>query len=132
MTAINKQFDPFAQADQKAVEVDIWMQQGRALLEQMAWILRKQRDEIDQLRAERDDVEIYTEQEAAAMLRVGNGAKAFETLADLRSRLRLPHVKIGKSVRYTKNHIREICQLLEINSRSKQSAVSGKQLRRAA
>lgn len=131
MSTPNKQFDPFAQAEQKAVEVDIWMQQGRALLEQMAWILRKQRDEIDQLRAERDDVEIYTEQEAATMLRVGSGTKAFETLADLRSRLRLPHVKIGKSVRYTKNHIREICQMLEINSKTRQKAVGG-QLRKAA
>lgn len=111
MSNLNKQFDPFTQAEQRAVELDLWIQEGRALLDRTSWILQKMQDENERLRAERDELEIYTEAEAAALLRVSDW-----TLGDLRRRHNFEHIANGK-ICYTRKQLLAIVEALKVGSK---------------
>lgn len=62
------------------------------------------------LRAEREALQVFTEAEAAELLRVTP-----LTLSGMRKTHRLPHVSTGKAVLYTARHIRQILDHFEVN-----------------
>lgn len=53
-------------------------------------------------------LQVYTEQEAADVLKVG-----YSTLRRHRTELNLPHFRLAEHVRYTQEHLVRIAQILE-------------------
>jgi excisionase family DNA binding protein len=74
--------------------------------------------EAQELRAaaERFNLEVFTEKEAAERLRVSD-----DTMARLRVRLGLPHFRVGSQYRYTSAHLVEIIGILEKRKDAKQA-----------
>lgn len=64
----------------------------------------------ERLRAERRDLQFYTEQQAAEILHLHNG----RSLADRRLRDQLPYIKLGGTVLYTREHIEAIGKRYEL------------------
>lgn len=77
---------------------------------EMRAALHEADEEARRLRAEAEhfNLEIFTEPEAAARLRMSE-----DTLSRLRKRKRLPHFREGMLVRYTSAHLVKIVELLE-------------------
>jgi excisionase family DNA binding protein len=67
-------------------------------------------EETRRARAEDDkfNIEIFTEEEAAGLLKV-----SADTLARLRTSHHLPYLRVGVQIRYTHRHLIEIAGLLE-------------------
>ena len=116
-----KQFEPDAQMDNAIGELVSALNDAAGAIERLSRLKSVLSIEIEQRRAERDALEIYTEEEAAMLLRLDSTSptRAKKHLADLRRRLSLPHVSFGNKPRYTKRHLMEICSILEINSKAK-------------
>lgn len=83
-------------------------------LARLEWLRLKTQEEFAALRAEAARLELYTEAEAAKILKVSERA-----LADLRRAHRLPHCSFGKKPRYTREQLKEICRVLESRPRGK-------------
>jgi uncharacterized protein YigA (DUF484 family) len=75
-------------------------------------------DENRRLRQEalRVNLVIYTEKEAADVLKVSEG-----TLRRKRTSLNLPHMRVGSMVRYSNLHLIEIVELLSRREESRQA-----------
>lgn len=125
---MDKQFDPHIAFDQILTEVELQMQIVSASLGRLGWLRGKIADEVRSLREAAGAVETLTEPQAAEIFHVTPGQ-----FAELRRRHRLPHCKLGNVVRYTRQQMAEIADMLAINSRSggRRPAV-GSQLKRAA
>lgn len=128
------QFDPFVQVEQAESEVDIAKTALDAALRRYEWVIGKCRAEIETLRAERDAVELYSEEEFAKLLGVYDekATRPVQYLATLRKQYNLPHRKIGQHTIYTREDVAECLEIFAIRGKGKQLAVSGKQLKRAA
>lgn len=114
MLTTAKQFEPESRLTETIRELDKTFREAGAILGRMEWLRLNLVREIEQLRAERDMLEIYTEAEAAALIRI-----EVKHLADLRRRLDLPHCSFGNKPRYTKGQLVEICSILEIRSKGR-------------
>ncbi len=66
------------------------------------------------MQAAADALEIYTEAEAAAILKLETSH-----LGKMRRNLELPHCSFGNKPRYTKQNLIRITEILEINSKNK-------------
>ena len=127
----SKSFDPAEQIDGVCDEIDKAMIVAEDAARRVRWLKDQLCSEIEQIRNRRDQLEIYDEAAAAAILTI-----ELQHLADLRRRLDLPHINFGNRIRYTKRHLSEIVLLLEIRGRKvegkKQRAEVSRQLQKAA
>jgi hypothetical protein len=112
MPKINKQFEPAEQFEQLFVEIGEQMRQLNAAFERLEWLRSKAIAEFRAVRDAADKLEVFTEAEAAAVLKVTERA-----LADLRRQHELPHSLFGIQPRYTRQHLKEICRILESRPR---------------
>lgn len=77
---------------------------------QLRYQLTRAEEENDRLRREAESAAlvIYTEEEAAGLLRM-----SLDTLQRLRKKKRLPHLRSGMLVRYSAPHLKRIVEILE-------------------
>lgn len=106
--------DPMAALRARALELEA---QAVNLFAAMRATVNQAEEEVRETRAraERFNLEVFTEQEAAARLGV-----SADTLAGLREKLKLPHLRVGVQIRYTNQHLFEITEKLERNGEQKQ------------
>jgi hypothetical protein len=114
MSKTAPQFDPAEQADSVIDGMFGDIDRVIADLNRLRRHAENMRAEIEQLRDERDQLEIYTEEQVAAILQVNA-----KTLGDHRRAHKLPHIKIGDKVRYTKQQAAEIIQMFSVGHRSR-------------
>ena len=112
-----KQFEPQQQITVAFDELQKAMSDARAAIDRVDWLKDRLIQEFEAIKDAQDDLEIYTEEEAAKMLRIERNH-----LADMRRRLDLPHCSFGNRPRYTKVQLLEICKSLAINSKGKLTA----------
>ena len=93
------------------------MTDARAAIDRVNWLKDRLLDEYKKIRESEDQLDIYTEEEAAQMLKIER-----THLADMRRRMDLPHCSFGNRPRYTREQLREICSMLEIGSGRGRSA----------
>lgn len=113
MSRTAPQFNPQTQFDQALNEIDQAIQTARQAVDRLQWLKSKIAEDFDAMQRRADEIEIYTEAEAAAMFQIKP-----PHLADLRRRLDLPHVVLGSVIRYTKPQIAAIGEILSIGGRS--------------
>jgi hypothetical protein len=109
-----EQFEPQRQIVGAFDELQKAMTDARAALDRVNWLKDCLVNEFETFREAQELLDIYTEEEAAQMLKIEKNH-----LADMRRRLDLPHCSFGNRPRYTKQQLREICEMLEINSKGK-------------
>jgi hypothetical protein len=112
-----KQFEPQQQIVIAFDELQKAMSDARAAIDRVDWLKDRLIQEFEAIKGAQEVLEIYTEEEAARMLRIEK-----THLADMRRRLDLPHCSFGNRPRYTKVQLLEICETLELNSRGKVAA----------
>ncbi|MEO7672982.1 MAG: hypothetical protein ABIU09_02765 [Pyrinomonadaceae bacterium] len=110
----SSQFEPQNQIVVACDELQKAMIEAQAAISRVNWLKDRLLSEFESVRAAQDSLEIHTEAEAAAMLKI-----EVKHLADLRRRYDLPHCSFGNKPRYTKEQLRVICSILEINSKGK-------------
>lgn len=101
--------DPLGQLSMSLEAFDIAINEANSIRLRMNWIKSKVVAELEQIRDEREKLELYDEPAAATILKIEPNH-----LGDLRRRLGLPHINFGNKIRYTKRHLSEIISLLEI------------------
>lgn len=118
-----KQFEPDTQIDGAIGDLEKVLNEAGSVIKRLGRLKSLLNHEISQLREERDILEIYTEEEAAMLLKLDDtdAARAKKHLANLRRSLGLPHVSFGNKTRYTKQQLKEICSILESNANAKVS-----------
>lgn len=93
---------------------------GKALIEaqnavsRMLWLKDDAARQYAAMQAAADALEIFTEAEAAELLKIEPAH-----LATMRRNLDLPHCSFGNKPRYTKAQLIRITEILEINSKNK-------------
>ena len=107
-------FEPQRQIVVAFDELQKAMTDARAALDRVDWLKNRLISEFETFREAQDLLDIYTEEEAAQMLKIEKNH-----LADMRRRLDLPHCSFGNRPRYTKTQLREICSMLEINAKGR-------------
>lgn len=107
-----KKFEPQTQIVDACGELAKAMGEAKAALDRVFWLKDRLLENYDAMRSAQDDLEIYTEDQAAAMFKI-----EAKQLADMRRRMNLPFVPMGKFPRYTKTHLIEICSMLEVNKK---------------
>lgn len=112
------QFDPSEQIGACIGELDVTLAEAAATIERLFRLKGRLAIEIEQIRAERDRLDIYDEDEAAAMLKLKP-----KHLAELRRRHDLPHVNFGNVIRYTKPQITAICEVMAIHQQKTPAAI---------
>jgi hypothetical protein len=131
MQKANKQFDPSDQFAELLNEIDATLQDTAAKFDRLNWLRKKMAEQFAAAIAASDTIDIYTEAEAAEILKLGSGKQGENALRHLRSKFGLPFLRFGREVRYTREHLREICSLLEMN-RKPRKAMQAEPLKRAA
>jgi hypothetical protein len=112
-----KEFEPQQQIVVAFDELQKAMSDARAAIDRVDWLKNRLIEEFEAIKGAKAVLEIYTEEEAAKMLRIER-----THLADMRRRFDLPHCSFGNRPRYTKVHLLEICELLEMNSKGRVTA----------
>ena len=112
-----KQFEPQQQIVVAFDELQKAMSDARAATDRVDWLKDRLIKEFEAIKGANEVLEIYTEDEAAKMLRVEK-----THLADMRRRFDLPHCSFGNKPRYTKTQLLEICETLEMNAGGKITA----------
>lgn len=110
VTPIRNGFDPAAAFEQAVIEIDNDIAQYEATAKRLRRFHEAAMAELDRLRAERDLMEMFSEQEAAVLLRLSSR----QALADLRYQHSLPHRKIGSKVVYTREDIDAILEYFKV------------------
>lgn len=126
MQRTEKQFDPSEQFDSLMTELESELIGAQSKLARLAWLRERIAAEHAALQAAVDALECYTEEEAAAKLKTDS-----RMLADLRRRHRLPYFRVGREVRYTGEHLREITALLEMNGKPRKALQATPRLKAA-
>lgn len=109
-----KSLEVDSQLDRQFVELSDALAAANESIRRIEWLAEKQRNEIQRMKDERDALVVFTEAEAAKQFGIEE-----TQLADMRRRWNLPHVKMGKFPRYTKQHLLEIVSLLEVKRSGK-------------
>lgn len=107
---IEPQFEPQTQIVAAFDELQTAMNDAQAAINRVAWLKDRLIENFNAMQSAHDDLEIYTEAQAATMFQIEE-----KQLADMRRRMNLPYVPMGKFPRYTKTHLIEICSILEVN-----------------
>lgn len=108
----NKPFEPITQVDQTLSEFEEHMLKARAAIERLSWLKDKIAADFDAIQTAADAVEIYTEEQAAAIMQIKTSQ-----LAALRRRHRFEHINFGSFVRYNRAQIIAICEILTLDSK---------------
>lgn len=108
------QFEPDAQIDNALLELDKSLQDASGAIVRIERLKMRLAAEVEALRSERGRLEIYTEKDAAILLRITE-----RQLADMRRRHDLPHCSFGNKPRYTKDQLVRICEIFEIRSKER-------------
>ncbi|MCW5955251.1 MAG: helix-turn-helix domain-containing protein [Pyrinomonadaceae bacterium] len=116
MQRATKQFDPGDQFDQLLNEIDATLNETAAKFDRLIWLRKKIAEQFDAARQAAERLELFTEEEAAEILRTEP-----RMLADLRRKFDLPFCRLGRDVRYTRSQLTEICGLLEINGKRRKA-----------
>ena len=109
-----QQFEPGVLIGTACEELQKAMLEAQAAINRVNWLKDKLLSEFETIKAEQESLEIYTEPDAARLLKIEP-----KHLADLRRRFDLPHCSFGNKPRYTKEQLLSICSMLEINSKGK-------------
>jgi hypothetical protein len=88
---------------QKAIDAE------RSALDRLQFLKDAAFAEFRRFQTDAERLEIFTEEQAAAKFGIKESM-----LADWRRRYDLPHIAFGKFPRYTKSHLIEIAQILEV------------------
>jgi len=124
-----RQFELDEQIDTTAADLESAINNAKAAVDRLFRLKRRLAGEIATLRGVRDKFEIFTEAEAAAILKLDKGETGERLLAALRRRFSLPHFVAGREPRYTRQHIQEITEILAANTPQNSRS---KTMRRAA
>lgn len=116
-----KPFEPIGQVDQTLTEFEEYMLKAKAAIERLAWLKDKIAADFDAAAAAADAIEIYTEEQAAALMQIKPSQ-----LAALRRRHNFEHINFGSFVRYNRAQITAICETLTLDARP--ASVVGRQL----
>lgn len=87
-------------------------------------------DEFEKLQARAETFGVFTEAEAAKMLKLdnpnaGDAEQAEKALATLRRRHHFPHVVFNRTtICYTSAQIAEICEMLSVNTKVRKAALA--------
>lgn len=104
------------QIDNELAELDRCLQDAGGVIMRIERLKTRLTAEVNHLREQRDAFEIYTESEAASLLKIET-----KHLGDLRRRHNLPHCSFGNKPRWTKEQLIAVCAVFEINSKGKTS-----------
>lgn len=113
---MNTPFDPSTQFEQVLTQADIEIMALRSTLDRLLWLRVKIADEFTAMQNAADTLDLYTEEQAAAILQVKP-----DLLGTLRRRHLLAHVNFGNRIRYTKDQLRGICEFLTINKKERRA-----------
>lgn len=105
-------FDPAAQFDATIAEAETHIVAAVASLERLIWLRGKIADDIAAMRDAADELELYTEDEAAELLKI----TAWH-LGCLRRKHNFAVVNLGNKIRYTKEQIAGVCDFFSINNK---------------
>lgn len=111
---ITRQFDPATMFEQVMCQADIEAAALWATVERMRRLVPMVREQFERMQDAGDTLEICTEEQAAVVLQVEP-----QHLGNLRRKYGLAHMKFGDKVRYTREHLREICEFLTINKKER-------------
>lgn len=127
----NQPRDYMQQLDDTLAEIDYKGQELRALSDRLHWLKERAAEYFERMRREQDELGVMPERQAAVFLRLADDADlAFERLSRQRRDRNLPHIKFGQCIYYTKDQLREICEIMEIRKAGRASG--NKHLPRAA
>lgn len=119
---MQKRFDPTENFVQIAEEVDLLIGDLTAKLDRLRWLRGKVSEQVTTALAAAERLEMFTEAEAGQAFKLHTDpSKAERAMADLRRRHDFPHVRAGREVRYTQEHLREITTLLEMNRKPRKA-----------
>lgn len=127
------QFEPAAQIEQTCEEFVTSLGAARSAVDRVLFLKDKLLADFKALRVQADALEVFTEEEAAILLKLDEKpATAARHLASLRKQFDLPHFKAGNKPRYTKQHLIEICDILAVNPKRRQTSAERPRLQHAA
>lgn len=89
-------------------ELTAALNDARSRLDTLLWLRERLGAELKQLSDQAEEIQLFTEREAAERLRITT-----RQLADLRRAENLPHVRLGRDVRYTKQNLLQIIEMLD-------------------
>lgn len=114
-----KHFDPKAQFTDVLAEMDTKILGVAADLERLRWLRDRIAEQFENLERQAEQLQMFDEAQAAAMLGGSENPLKPEQLARLRRRYDLPHVKFGNlPPRYTARHLAEICEILTVRKKA--------------
>lgn len=94
----------FEQAEERIAALEAMLLQTTA---EARAAVRAARAEAERIRREREEIEQFTEPEAAEELKI-----SYSKLQELRVQMKLPHQKFGVAVRYSGEQLRQIQRIL--------------------
>lgn len=126
------QFDPSTRFDELMIEMESSIYETLANFERLTFLRKKIAEEMTAAQAAADRLELLTEAEAGQLFKLNDDPqKAERAMRDLRRKFQFPFCRVGREVRYTREQLREITALLEINGKQRKP-IHSSPLRRAA
>lgn len=114
MSKKTRQLEPQQQIVAAFEELQKAMLAAQAAINRVAWLKDRLLQDFAAMQKVNDDLEIYTEAQAAALFHIEE-----KTFAEMRRRMDFPNTRFGNIPRYTKTHLNEICLMLEVNKTKK-------------
>lgn len=91
------------------------LRDARAHLDTLLWLRERLNHELKELSDKTGDIHLFTESEAAQRLRITT-----RQLADLRRSEQLPHIRLGRDIRYSSKNLAQIVELLDTSTLKRQ------------
>jgi hypothetical protein len=107
-------FSVESQLETTTGELDAAILDAQNALARFKFLMDEQQKQFHKKQMELDNIEIFTEAEAAARLKISR-----VHLGNLRRADNLPFVRLGDSVRYSKENLRDIVKILTVNEHQK-------------
>lgn len=120
-----KGFDPVAQCDATIDALGELLREIPELLQRLGWQRDRLRDEITRMRETRDRLDVFTEDEAAQILKL----QSKESLAIQRRKHGFDHMRIGHDIYYTQAQIAAMVEFFTVRRTAPQRR---SEIRRAA
>ena len=122
MQRTHKQFDPSEQFDALMTELESVLVDAGAKISRLAFLREKIAEESRRYQATADALVVQTEAEAGRLFQLNDDPKKAErAMRDLRRKFDLPHCRFGRDVRYTREQLREIATILEVNGQRRKA-----------
>jgi hypothetical protein len=104
------QFELPAQIGEAVEKMDSSMVDANAAIERVRFLGNKLLEEFAAIQDRIEELELYTEEEAAAILKIDE-----RQLSTMRKEFNIPHCKFGRVCRYNKSQLAAICAMFEVN-----------------